>query len=51
MNAADLKGNSIAYIENHKRRIEWTYQTANEAIKKSRRETSNDMTTRLDVQN
>ena len=35
MNAADLKGNSIAYIENLKgRRIEWAYQTANEVIKK-----------------
>ena len=33
-NAADLKGNSIAYIENLQRRIEWAYQTANEVIKK-----------------
>ena len=28
---ADLKGNSITYIENLKKRIEWAYQTANEA--------------------
>ena len=33
-NAADLKGYSIAYVENPKRRIEWGYQTANEVIKK-----------------
>ena len=33
-NATYLKGNSIAYVENHKRRIEWPYQTANEVIKK-----------------
>ena len=33
-NTADLKGNSITYIENLKKQIEWTYQTANEAIKK-----------------
>ena len=51
MNATDLKGNSIAYIENLKRRIEWAYQIANEVIKKSRRETSDDMTARSDVQN
>ena len=33
-NTADLKSNSITYIENLKRRIEWAYQTANEVIKK-----------------
>ena len=33
-NTADLKGNSITYDENLKRRIEWAYQTANEVIKK-----------------
>ena len=33
-NTADLKGNSITYIENLKKQIEWAYQTANEAIKK-----------------
>ena len=33
-NTADLKGNSITYIENLKKRIEWVHQTANEAIKK-----------------
>ena len=33
-NTADLKGNSITYIENVKKRIEWAYQTANEVIKK-----------------
>ena len=33
-NTADLKGNSIAYVENLKRRIEWAYQTANDVIKK-----------------
>ena len=33
-NTADLKGNSITYIENLKKGIEWAYQTANEAIKK-----------------
>ena len=33
-NTADLKGNSIRYIENLKRRKEWAYQTANEVIKR-----------------
>ena len=33
-NTADLKGNSISYIENLKRRIEWAYQTANKVIKR-----------------
>ena len=33
-NTAGLKGNSIAYIKNLKRRIECAYQTANEVIKK-----------------
>ena len=33
-NTVDLKGNSIIYIENLKKQIEWAYQTANEAIKK-----------------
>ena len=34
MNTADLKDNSITYIEKLKKKIEWAYQTANEAIKK-----------------
>ena len=33
-NTADLKGNSITYIENLKKQIEWAYQLANEAFKK-----------------
>ena len=33
-NIADLKGNSITYIENLKKQIEWAYQSANETIKK-----------------
>ena len=33
-NTADLKGSSITYVENLKRRIEWAYQTANEVIKR-----------------
>ena len=33
-NTDDLKGNSITYIENLKKQIEWAYQTANETIKK-----------------
>ena len=33
-NTADLKGNSITYVENLKRRIEWAYQTANDIVKK-----------------
>ena len=33
-NTANLKGNSISYNENLKRRIEWAYQTANDVIKK-----------------
>ena len=48
-NTPDLKGNSITYIENLKKQIEWAYQTANEAIKKNKKGTSQDMTTRLDV--
>ena len=33
-NTADLKGSSITYIENLKKRMAWTYQTANDVIKK-----------------
>ena len=30
----DLKGSSITYVENLKKRMEWAYQTANDIIKK-----------------
>ena len=33
-NIADLKGSSINYIENLKKRMAWAYQTANDVIKK-----------------
>ena len=33
-NTANLKGNSITYIENLKKRIEWAYTTANEVVKR-----------------
>ena len=33
-NTADLKGSSITYVENLKRRIEWAYQTVIEVIKR-----------------
>ena len=33
-NTADLKGNSITYVENLKKRMKWAYQTANDIIKK-----------------
>ena len=33
-NTADLKGNSITYVGNLKKRMEWAYQTANDVIKK-----------------
>ena len=33
-NTTDLKGSSIIYVENLKKRIEWAYQTANDIIKK-----------------
>ena len=33
-NTADLKGSSITYIENLKKRMAWAYQTANDVIKK-----------------
>ena len=33
-NTADLKGSSITYIENPKKRMAWVYQTANDVIKK-----------------
>ena len=33
-NTADLKGNSITYVENLKKRMEWAYKTANNVIKK-----------------
>ena len=33
-NTADLRGNSTTYIENLKQRIEWSYKTANEVVKK-----------------
>ena len=31
---ANLKGNSITYVENLKKRMKWAYQTANDVIKK-----------------
>ena len=31
---ANIKGNSITYIENLKKRMAWVYQTANNVIKK-----------------
>ena len=33
-NLADLKGNHITYIENLKKRMAWTYETANDIIQK-----------------
>ena len=36
-NTVDLKGNSITYIENLKKRMAWAYQTANDAIKKEQK--------------
>ena len=33
-NTANLKGNSITYIENIKKRMAWAYQTANDVVKK-----------------
>ena len=33
-NTADLKGNSITYVENLNKRMEWAYETANDFIKK-----------------
>ena len=33
-NVADLKGSSITYIENLKKRMDWAYKTANDVIKK-----------------
>ena len=33
-NTADLKGNSITYIEDLKKRMAWAYQTANDVVKK-----------------
>ena len=36
-NAANLKGNSITYVENLKRRMEWAYKTANDIIKKEQK--------------
>ena len=33
-NTADLKGSSITYVENLKKRMEWAYQIANDIIKK-----------------
>ena len=33
-NTANLKGNSITYVENLKKRMEWAYKTANDVIKK-----------------
>ena len=33
-NIADLRGNSITYIENLKKRIKWAYTKANEVVKK-----------------
>ena len=50
-NTADLKGSSITYVENLKKRMEWEYQTANDIIKRNRKGTNNVMTTRSDAQN
>ena len=33
-NTADLKGSSITYIKNLKKRMAWVYQTANDVIKR-----------------
>ena len=33
-NTANLKGNSITYVENLKKSMEWAYKTANDVIKK-----------------
>ena len=33
-NTVDLKGSSITYIENLKKKMAWAYQTANDVIKK-----------------
>ena len=33
-NIANLKGSSITYAENLKKRIAWAYKTANDVIKK-----------------
>ena len=33
-NTADLKGSSITYVENRKKRMAWVYKTANDVIKK-----------------
>ena len=33
-NTADLKGNSITYFQNLKKRMKWVYQTAKDVIKK-----------------
>ena len=35
-NTANLKGNSITYVENLKKRMEWVYKTANDVIKKAK---------------
>ena len=50
-NTANLKGNSITYIENLKKRMKWAYQTANDVIKRNRKGTNDIMTTRSDAQN
>ena len=47
-NIADLKGSSIAYIENLKERMAWAYETANDVIK-NRKGTNNILTARSDV--
>ena len=33
-NIVNLKGNHIIYIKNHKKRMAWAYQTANDVIQK-----------------
>ena len=37
-NTANLKGSSITYVENLKKRMAWVYKTANDVIKKEQEE-------------
>ena len=49
-NTANLKGSSITYVENLKKRIAWVYKTANVLLRKNRKGTNGIMTARSDAQ-
>ena len=50
-NTVDLKGNSITYVENLKKRMEWAYKLQMVLLRKNRKGTINVMTARSYARN